>query len=210
MDVKEFKKLPLLGIVRGIEPQHLELLLEAVIAAGLRHLEITMNTAGASELIKQAVKLSRGRLTIGAGTVLTMDDLKTAVDSGATFIVSPVLVREVVSECNKKNIAVFPGAFTPQEIYDAWQAGATMVKVFPALFFGPAYFKEIRGPFADIELMATGGVRADNIKDFFASGASAAAFGGSIFSRERLQRGDFHAIEEDIRLLLKIYLKQGG
>jgi 2-dehydro-3-deoxyphosphogluconate aldolase/(4S)-4-hydroxy-2-oxoglutarate aldolase len=203
MDIKKFKELPILGIVRGVEQSQLEPLLEAVIAAGLKHLEITMNTPQACELIKEAVKISKGRLTIGAGTVLHSADLRVALDSGATFIVSPVLVLEVVKACHDRKIPVFPGAFTPQEIYHAWEAGATMVKVFPASFFGPSYFKEIKGPLEKIELLACGGVKADNIKSFFANGASAVAFGGSIFSKERLANKDFKAIETDVRMLLR-------
>ncbi len=202
MNIKEFKKLPVLGIVRGVPADCLEPLIEAVIAGGLKTLEITMNTKGAPALIKHAVKVAHGRLTIGAGTVLTEDDLSEAVDCGATFIVSPVLVPEVVDGCIEQQIAVFPGAFTPQEIYAAAQAGATMVKVFPAAMFGPAYIKEVKAPLNDIELLACGGVRPDTIKGFFTAGASAVGFGGSVFSKERFAAKDFKAIEEDIRKLL--------
>ena len=99
-----------------------------------------MNTAAASSLIRQMVKASDGRLVVGAGTVLTMGDLYSALDAGATFIVLPVLVPDVVEYCAKNSIPVFPGALTPQEISNAWRAGATMVQVFPAGLFGPKYF----------------------------------------------------------------------
>ena len=167
-----------------------------------------MNTSQAPDLIQQMVKTAKNRIEIGAGTVLSMEDLRSALDAGATFIILPVLVHDVVEYCARNKIPVFPGALTPQEIYDAWQAGATMVKVFPAKLFGPGYFKEIKGPFRDIELLACGGVNRDNIGSFFSSGASAVAFGGSIFKKELLQNKHFLQIESEIKGLIEAYQKR--
>lgn len=202
MDVKKFKELPLLGILRGIDEKVVEPLVETVVSAGLKTIEITMNTAAASSLIRQIVKASDGRLVLGAGTVLTMEDLHSALDAGATFIVLPVLVPEVVDYCAKNSIPVFPGALTPQEIHTAWRAGATMVKVFPASVFGPRYFTEIKGPFNDIELLACGGVSAETIETFFSCQASAVAFGGSVFKKSWLEMGNFTSIRESIKTLI--------
>jgi len=194
MDVEQFKKFPLLGILRGIEQDSVEPLVDAIIACGLETIEITMNTAGAPGLIKSAVKAANKKLTIGAGTVLSMQSLKSALSAGASFIVMPVLVPEVAQYCAKNKVPFFPGALTPQEIYSAWNSGATMVKVFPAGFFGPAYFKEIKGPFNEIELLACAGVTPENMKDYFANGASAIAFGASVFKKDWLAAGDFKSI----------------
>ena len=208
MDVEVFKKLPVMGILRGVREDAIEPLIEAIVASGLKTIEITMNTSEAEKLIRKTVKVANGRLMVGAGTVLTMNKLHQALDSGATFIVLPCLGARVVKHCAQNKIPVFPGAFSPQEIYNAWRAGATMVKVFPAKFFGPSYLKEIKGPFNDIQLLACGGIRADTIGRFFSSGASAVAFGGSIFKKEWLERGDFWRIGEHIELLLKAYESQ--
>ena len=208
MDVNRFKELPVMGILRGVESDVIEPIAETIISSGLNCVEITMNTPKAPELIQQMVKAASGRLTIGAGTVLTMDDLKKALDSGATFIVLPTLVRDVVQYCRKNSIPVFPGALTPQEIYNAWLMKPTMVKVFPAKFFGPSYFKEIKGPFSDIELLACGGVTPDSIDSFFLNGASAVAFGGSVFKCEWLKKGEFSKIEESIKALIKGFNKE--
>jgi 2-dehydro-3-deoxyphosphogluconate aldolase/(4S)-4-hydroxy-2-oxoglutarate aldolase len=205
VDINEFRKLPIMGILRGIETDTVEPLCEAIASSGLRAIEITMNTPSAPELIKRMAKASRGRLTVGAGTVLTAEGLRLALDSGATFIVMPVLIREIMEACAKKRVPVFPGALTPQEIYEAWRAGATMVKVFPARFFGPDYLKEIKGPFGDIELLACGGVTPENIKTFFSSGASAVAFGSSVFKKEWLAQRKFSLIEGSIRAFLEAY-----
>lgn len=151
------------------------------------------------------VRTAGESLTVGAGTVLTKDDLHKALDAGASFIVSPTVIEEVLTHCLKHSIAVFPGAFTPQEIHNAWCLGATMVKVFPAKFFGPAYFKEIKGPFSDIELLACGGVSPDNIASFFENGASAVAFGASIFKGEWLEAGEFKKIGKQLATLITAY-----
>jgi 2-dehydro-3-deoxyphosphogluconate aldolase/(4S)-4-hydroxy-2-oxoglutarate aldolase len=202
MDVAKFRKQPILGILRGVEADVLEPLLEAIINSGLGTIEIAMNTENAASLIKKCVKFSRGRLTVGAGTVLDVKILQEALDAGASFIVMPVLVKDVVSLCVKRNIPVFPGAFSPREIYDCWQAGATMVKVFPAGLLGPKYFREIKGPFRDVELLACGGVTAENMAEYFLAGASAIAFGASVFRKEWLEKSDFKSIEEAIKKFL--------
>lgn len=194
-----------MGILRGIEADAVEPLTETIISSGLKAVEITMNTPAAPKLLKQMIDTAKGRLSIGAGTVLTMDDLHSALDSGAKFIVSPTLISDIAHYCREKSIPVFPGAFTPQEIYDAWCAGATMVKVFPAKFFGPSYLKEIKGPFADIKLLACGGVNAANIGEFFSCGACAVAFGSSIFKKEWLKNKDFSSIKSAIEELIKAY-----
>ncbi|OGW79856.1 MAG: hypothetical protein A3G33_02475 [Omnitrophica bacterium RIFCSPLOWO2_12_FULL_44_17] len=202
----KFKKLPLLGILRGIKPGELEPLTATIIESGLQTIEITMNTSGASGLLKKTVQLAGKKLMIGAGTVLTLDELKLAIDSGATFIVMPVLVENVVKYCVKKKTPVFPGAFTPFEIYKAWQAGATMVKVFPAQSAGgPDYFKEVKGPFNHIELLACGGITPDNLSSYFENGASAIAFGGSVFRKDWLREKNFKKSGEAIKELIDAY-----
>lgn len=199
MDIAVFKKKPVLGILRGVSADCIEPLVETAAAAGLETIEITMNTSGAAGLIRKARQAARERLVIGAGTVLSVDSLKMALDSGATFIVTPVLIEDVVGYCVKNKIPVFPGALTPSEIYKAWQAGATMVKVFPAKLFGPDYFREIRGPFDDIQLLACAGVTPENVKEYFACGASAVSFGASVFRNEWLKAKDFKAIGNAVR-----------
>lgn len=208
MDINDFKKLPLIGILRGINPNSIEPLAEAISHSGLKTIEITMNTEGAPELIQKIKKSAKNRFTVGAGTVLTVDNLKRALDAGATFIVLPTLVEEVVKYCVKNKIPVFPGALTPHEIYNAWRAGATMVKVFPAKFFGPSYFKEVKAPLQDVELLACGGVTPENIHSFFDNGASAVAFGASAFRKELLSSGNFSRIEDYIRALVQAFRKR--
>ena len=207
MKMSEFKKLPIIGILRGVRPGAIKPLTRTIISSGLKTVEITMDTPGAAKSIREMKRAARGRLAIGAGTVLSIKDLKKALDSGATFIVLPTLVPEIVEYCVKHRIPVFPGAFTPQEIYNAWKAGATMVKVFPAKFLGPGYLKEIKAPFKHIKLLACGGVSPQNIQSFFSSGASGVAFGASVFKKEWIERKEFFRIEEVIKSLIAAYKK---
>ncbi len=208
MNIEKFKRLPILGILRGIDVESVEPLVEASISAGLKTIEITMNTRGAATLIEKAVATGGKRLTVGAGTVLSVKSLEIAFNAGATFIVTPALVEDVMKYCVKNKMPVFPGALTPQEIYNAWNAGATMVKVFPAGSFGPKYFKEIKGPFNDIELLACGGVTPENTKEYFSCGASAIAFGAEVFKKEWLAGKDFKSIGEAIKRYISAFASQ--
>jgi len=198
MNIENFEQLPILGILRGISKKHLNTLIETIIESGLKTIEITLNTENALELIKTAKKISKGNLSIGAGTVLTEKAANDAIKSGAEFIVTPGLIDKVTKYCNHNKIPFFPGALTPTEVYNAWNEGATMVKVFPASIFGPEYFKELKGPFNNIELMAVGGITSKNCSDYFKNGADAAAFGSSIFKLERLEKKQFQQIKKDI------------
>ncbi len=194
-----------MGILRGVSKDTIEPLLEEVYSSGLETIEITMNTLDAADVIQKAVSVSAGRMMVGAGTVLNIESLKVALSAGATFIVMPTLVNDVAEYCFENNIPFFPGALSPQEILNAWNAGAAMVKVFPVKFFGPEYIKELKGPFNNIELLACGGVTPDNLNKYFNCGASAFAFGSSIFKKEQLDSLDFkeiaYSISEYVRIM---------
>jgi 2-dehydro-3-deoxyphosphogluconate aldolase/(4S)-4-hydroxy-2-oxoglutarate aldolase len=203
MDMERFRKLPLLGIVRGIGIEAIEPLVETAVSSGLHSIEITMNTAGAPTLLRKMSAVAGKELMIGAGTVLTMEELHLALDAGATFIVMPTLIAPIVAYCRSHHIPVFPGALTPGEIHSAWCSGATMVKVFPSTFFGPSYFKEIKGPFQNIELLACGGITPENVGAFLSAGASAVAFGGSVFKKEWLEKREFQKIGDKIKAFIR-------
>lgn len=203
MKMEDFLRVPVMGILRGIKLESIAELVTALNDTPLKYIEVTMDTDGAVELIRELKSQSKGCMTVGAGTVLNREELEMAIAAGAEFIVSPVLVKEVVATCVEESIPVFPGAFSPQEIVDAYQAGASMVKVFPCSRFGPEYIKELRGPFPDIPLLACGGVNADNVSDYFAKGATGIAFGGSIFNNELIANGGFKEITQRIIQIMK-------
>ena len=196
-DLHRFELAPVIGILRGVKEESLQGVAEASIAGGLQFLEITLNTADSLHLIKKATEQFID-LTVGAGTVLSVEEAKKAFDSGAKFIVAPDFEEEVAAFCVENKLAYFPGALTPTEIQRAWKSGATMVKVFPASQMGPEYFKQIKGPFDKIKLIAVGGVNPGNIKKYLGAGADAVALGGSIYSVERMENGRFLEIQKDI------------
>ena len=196
-DLQRFELAPVMGILRGVKEESLQGVAEASIAGGLRFLEITLNTQDSFHLIKQITD-KYTELTIGAGTVLSAEEAKKAFDSGAQFIVAPNFDEEIAAYCVENKLAYFPGALTPTEIQRAWKSGATMVKVFPASQMGPDYFKQVKGPFDKVKLMAVGGVNPENINNYLGSGADAVALGGSIYSIERMENGRFSEIQKDI------------
>ena len=203
MGIERFDELPLMGIVRGVGTAEIGPLLETVIKAGLKTIEITMNTPGAADIISIAGDLSKGRIDIGAGTVLSTKDLDAAIEAGASFVVMPSFIKDVVCSCVDKKIPVFPGAFTPKEVFEAWEEGAYMVKIFPSGMLGPQYIKELKGPFDKVKLMAVGGVRPDNIADYFSCGVDAVAFGGRVFRKEWIAKGDFESIGDLVAQYVK-------
>lgn len=179
-----FEKAPIVGIVRNLSIEAVKQILPVYRAAGLTTIEITMNTPGAADIIRYALANESEGLNIGAGTVCTKDDLEVALDAGAQFIVTPILIKKVIKSCVKKGVPVFPGAYTPSEIYNAWSLGANVVKVFPATALGPEYIKDLRGPMNQLKLLPTGGVSLENMSEFLKAGATGLGIGGQLFDKK--------------------------
>jgi 2-dehydro-3-deoxyphosphogluconate aldolase/(4S)-4-hydroxy-2-oxoglutarate aldolase len=199
----------IIGIIRGANKDNIEKVIQAAIDGGLENIEITLNTPNALELIAKASK----KCAVGAGTVLSVDEAKAAIEVGAKFIVSPIADAATVKYCQVMDIPVYPCGVTPNEIYAAWKIGATMVKVFPAKSFGgPGYIKELKAPFNEIKLLACGGVNPQNIREYFDAGASAVAVGSSVFNKKWMDEGNFEAIKQRARVYsrFKIKIRSGG
>ncbi|MBO9612631.1 MAG: bifunctional 4-hydroxy-2-oxoglutarate aldolase/2-dehydro-3-deoxy-phosphogluconate aldolase [Dyadobacter sp.] len=182
-----FNKAPLVGIIRNVSPEDVKRILPIYREAGLTTVEITMNTPGATDIIRYALENEHYGLNIGAGTVCTKDDLDAALDAGAQFIVTPVLSKKVVKSCVKKGVPVFPGAYTPTEIFQAWSWGASMVKIYPATALGPGYIKDVKAPMNQLKLLPTGGVSLENMEAFLKAGASGLGIGGQLFDKKLIQ-----------------------
>jgi 2-dehydro-3-deoxyphosphogluconate aldolase/(4S)-4-hydroxy-2-oxoglutarate aldolase len=150
-------------------PPDLDALADQLVGAGVQVLEITLDTPGALE----AIRRWRERTSVAAGTVRTRAEAAAAIDAGAEAVVSPVTIPEVVACCRERGVPVVPGAYTPTEVETAWQAGASLVKLFPGSLGGPDYVRSLRGPLADVRLLVTGGVTADNAGAFLDAGAVA-------------------------------------
>ena len=194
-NLRRLKESPVLGIIRGAPKDSIKGVMDACVAGGLRFVELTLNTENALSLIESASQQFSEDLCVGAGTVLSLTDVKLAVNAGAQFIVAPTLNVDVATYCVENEIAYFPGALTPTEIEKAWSAGAMMVKVFPALQMGASYFNTVRGPFNELLLMAVGGVDSSNAVEYLKAGASAVAIGGSVFTVSRMKNKEFESMK---------------
>ncbi len=190
---KSFETMPVIGIMRNVAPWIIEKIVPLYQKAGLTTLEITMNSDEAPQIIR-SLSTQYPDLNIGAGTVLEIADLESAIEAGASFIVTPILNEEVITYCVRNEIPVFPGALTPTEVYKAWKLVASAVKVFPATQFGPAYLKELKGPLSKINLLPTGGVSIENIESFFKAGAMGVGMGSTLFDKNLILKRDFEGL----------------
>ncbi len=194
-----FQEVPLIGILRGFAMHQIEPLISAAVHGGLQNLEITMNSPDAAGLIRLAVECAKGALNIGAGTVTSRCLLDEALGAGASFIVTPTLTVDVLDQCVRLRTPVFPGALSPTEIACAWDHGATMVKIFPAELYGPAYIRAIKAPLPRIKLLPTGGVDLKTLPEFMRAGADGAGIGNPLFDRKRIEADDWHWVESQCR-----------
>jgi 2-dehydro-3-deoxyphosphogluconate aldolase / (4S)-4-hydroxy-2-oxoglutarate aldolase len=191
---------PVVGIVRRPKVDPIRCI-ENLFEAGIRLVEITMETPGAADVLKSLRSAIPSDALLGAGTVTDLGRLDAALAAGASFIVTPNLNLDVIRVSRGNGVLIVPGAMTPSEIYNAVTAGADFVKVFPANALGPAYFRELRGPFPDIPLIATGGVNLENARDFIRFGADALGVGGALIPKSN---SEFSRCNETAKELLRI------
>lgn len=189
-----FDKMPLVGILRNVPSQYLNNIAESYLQSGLTCLEITMNSPNAEADITRLVKTFGNKLNIGAGTVCTLNDLEKALKANAGFIVTPILNEDVIKACVEAKIPVFPGAYTPTEIYKAWSLGAAMIKVFPATKLGAGFIKEVLGPLSQVKLIPTGGIDFNNFTDFFNAGAKGVGMGGNLFPKDMIEHENWEKL----------------
>jgi len=179
--IEKIREMRIIPVIRTESAEKAKLVVEALVKGGINILEITMTIPGAVELIAELDDKYKAATIIGAGTVLDQKTAQKCVEAGAKFVVSPILNAEIISFCNKSEIAVMPGALTPSEIYAARENGADLVKVFPASAAGGAsYLKALKAVFPNIELIPTGGVTLENAVDYLKAGAFAVGIGGEL------------------------------
>lgn len=173
---------PIIAIVRRprVDPVRC---IEHLFQNGIRLIEITMDTPGAVEVLESLRSRVPANALLGAGTVTDVAGAEAALAAGASFIVTPNIDLEVIRTVRAHGIPVMPGALSPTEIWTAMKAGAEFVKVFPASAVGPAYFRELRGPFEKIPLMASGGVNLENAAEFIKFGVDALGLGGALIPK---------------------------
>lgn len=190
------------AIIRTKDPARVQDIVGALAGGGVRALEITMTVPGAIDAIRQTAATLPEGILLGAGTVLDADTAQRVVDAGATFVVAPVLDLDTIRVCHERGVPVMPGCYTPTEIWQAWRAGADLVKVFPATALGPGYIKDIRAPLPQLKLMPTGGVTPENAGTWIAAGAAALGIGSALVDTKAVAAGDFGRIEALARLTI--------
>ncbi|MEB2780913.1 bifunctional 4-hydroxy-2-oxoglutarate aldolase/2-dehydro-3-deoxy-phosphogluconate aldolase [Algoriphagus sp. C2-6-M1] len=192
---ERYQKAPIVGIIRGQSLETILKIAQAYEDSGLTTLEITMNTEGAAKMIS-ALRGKFPSLNIGAGTVCNLTELREALDAGAQFIVTPIIDETVIEHAVNEHIPIFPGAFSPTEIYRAWSLGASAVKLFPATQLGVQFIKDVLGPLDQIKLLPTGGVSKANIKSFFEAGACGVGMGSSLIDKKLVEARDFKGLQK--------------
>jgi len=178
--------------------------IEAALAGGVNVIEVTFTVPGALEIIRELAGRVGDDVILGAGTVLTPDVAENAINAGAVFIVSPGTNTATIAKAKEMGAAVFPGALTPTEVITAWQAGADMVKIFPANVMGPSYLKDLHGPLPEVPFMPTGGVSLATAREYLEAGAAALGVGGDLINKKLMAEGNYAEITERARKFREI------
>jgi 2-dehydro-3-deoxyphosphogluconate aldolase/(4S)-4-hydroxy-2-oxoglutarate aldolase len=186
------------GIVAVMRARSGELLVdvaEALLAGGVDVLEVTFTVPGAVRVLERVADRLGDRVLLGAGTVLDPETARAAMLAGAEFVVAPTVNLDVIRLCRRYEKLIMPGALTPTEVVSAWEAGADIVKIFPADLGGPPYLKALRAPLPQVRLMPTGGVNLETAADFLRAGACCLGVGGSLVESQAVQQGNLQRIE---------------
>ncbi len=200
----EMRRIGVVPVVRAGSVEMALAMSDAIAAGGITCLEITMTVPGALEVIRHLAR-TRPELLVGAGTVLDPETARISILEGAQFVVSPALNLETVALCRRYSIVVLPGALTPTEIVTAWQAGADIIKVFPASAMGGAkYLQSIKAPLPQVQMIPTGGVSLSTARDFLAAGAMALGVGADLADTKALDEGRADKITETAKRYLEI------
>jgi len=200
----EIRKIGLVPVLRAESEAQAIALAEAIADGGVTVLEVTMTVPGAVRVIARLRK-ERPEILLGAGTVLDAETAHACIEEGAEFVVSPAFSLKTVEMCQRHGKAVLPGALTPTEVLSAWQAGADVVKVFPASAMGGAkYLRSLKAPLPQIELIPTGGVSLDTARDFLEAGAYALGVGADLVDTKAIAAGHAWKITENARKYLEI------
>jgi len=181
----------IIAVVRAQKPEQVLPVSEALLAGGVRAIEITTTTPNAVEVMAQAQKKLGERALFGVGTVLDAATCRAALDAGAEFIVSPIAVKELVPLAKAAGKPVMLGAYTPTEAQAVHESGADFVKIFPADTLGPGYIKALRAPLPHLRIVPTGGIELNNVADFLKAGCVALGLGSSLVSQAILQQADW-------------------
>jgi len=203
-DLQQLVDSGVIAVLRGVERDDVVDVADALIEGGVTTLEVTADTPGAVDSIGDLADryADRDDVLVGAGTVLDAETARAALLAGAEFVVSPSTHEDVIETCNRYGAVVAPGVATPTEAVEAYQAGADVLKLFPASDLGPSYLGSVKGPLGQVPIVPTGGVGPDNAGEFIEAGAVAVGAGGSLIDDEAIAAGDFEALTENAEELV--------
>ncbi|WP_256544919.1 bifunctional 4-hydroxy-2-oxoglutarate aldolase/2-dehydro-3-deoxy-phosphogluconate aldolase [Halobellus inordinatus] len=204
-DVQRLVDSGVVAVMRGADADTIIDVASALADGGVTAFEITADNPDAMDLIAEvSASFSAEEAIVGAGTVLDAATARAAIASGAEFVVGPTFDEGVVETCNRYGTVVAPGALTPTEALDAFEAGADLVKVFPASSMGSDHLSSIAGPLPQIPLMPTGGIDVDNAADYIDAGAVVVGAGSALMDDEAIAAGDFESITETAREFTRV------
>ena len=189
------------AVIRMADSRKLMKVAEAVLAGGIRSLEITMTTPNALKVIEEVATQMGDAVLVGVGSVLDTETARLAINAGARYIVSPIFKAEIIATAHRYGLPAMPGCFTPTEILTAHEAGADIVKVFPADVVGMAFFKGIKAPMPHLQLMPTGGVNLTNGGDWIRAGACAVGVGSALLDKKAIAEGNYAQLTANARQL---------
>ena len=189
----------LVAIVRLDDLSIARALTQALIDGGIRAIEFTLTNPDAVSTIAEIRQCVADSVAIGAGSVISVEQVRAVADAGAQFVVSPVWKLDVNTACLNEGLPFMPGAFTPTEILNAWEWGASAVKVFPANHLGKRYIKDVLAPLPHLRLMPTGGVNIDNMREFLDNGAFALGVGSSLINNDAVADQDWARLRDNAR-----------
>ena len=202
-DLQKIMDTGVIAIVRVATTQEAIDVCGAVAKGGVKAIEVTMTVPGAIDAIREFKKTATEDILLGAGTVLDPETARAVILAGAEFIVSPNLNLDVIKMAHRYGKVVIPGTFTATEILAAWDAGADIVKVFPAGVVGPQYLKDIKGPLPQIRITPTGGVTLDNASEFIRAGAACISVATALVDKKALAEKKFDVISEKARQFIE-------
>jgi len=200
--LKKMKDSGVVGVIRTKSSKKLLKVAKAIKEGGVNCIEVAMTTPNALSVIEEVSK-QLDDVLIGAGTVLDPETARSAILAGAEYLVSPTTDLEMIKLCNRYDKVVAPGAFTPTEIMEAWEAGADIVKVFPASRLGPKFISDVKSPLPQVSLMPTGGVSKDNASEFIEAGADVLCVGSALLDREAMADEDYNVLTENAKELIE-------
>jgi 2-dehydro-3-deoxyphosphogluconate aldolase / (4S)-4-hydroxy-2-oxoglutarate aldolase len=191
---RQLEQLGIVAVIRVKDPERVRGIVSALAAGGVRALEVTMTVPGAVDLIRDLAPRIPDGFLLGAGTVTDAATARAVIDAGASFVVGPVFRVDVLAACHERGVPAIPGCLSPTEILDAYEAGADIIKVFPATALGPQFIKDVRAPLPQVKLMPTGGVTVENAGDWIRAGAVAVGLGSALVDAAAAESGRFEEI----------------